>query len=610
MTWFDDQMDADAIVIGAGLAGLAATAELARAGRRVLLLDQEPEANMGGQAFWSFGGLFLVGTPEQRRMGIRDSHELAWQDWLGSAFFDRGIDDPAGQDYWAYRWAQAYVDFAAGEKRSWLHAMGVRWFPLVGWAERGGYLADGHGNSVPRFHVTWGTGPAVVAPFERQVRDAAGIGMVGLRFRHRVDGLTVTGGAVDGVRGTVLEPSQAARGTRSSRAKVGEFELHAPAVIVTSGGIGGNLDLVRENWPDRLGPAPERMICGVPEYVDGRMLAIAKRAGGRIVNPDRMWHYTEGIQNWDPIWAGHGIRILPGPSSLWFDARGQRFPPPHFPGFDTLGTLAAIRATGFDYSWFVLTQKIIEKEFALSGSEQNPDLTGKDIKLTLSRVRPGAPAPVEAFKRHGADFVVARTLPELVEGMNKLTASPLIDQADLERQIVARDREMDNPFTKDLQVMAIRNARRFRGDRLARTAAPHKILDPKAGPLIAVRLNILTRKTLGGLQTDLSGRVLGSSARPVPGLFAAGEVAGFGGGGMHGYRSLEGSFLGGCLFSGRQAGRAAARLGGYAGHYQVDKATARSVGSDIGTIHELWSDKMRALASGSRAAREVVAAAG
>jgi uncharacterized protein len=563
-------MDADAIVVGAGLAGLTATAELARAGRRVLLLDQEPESNLGGQAFWSFGGLFLVGTPEQHRMGIRDSRELAWQDWLGSAFFDRGVDDPAGEDYWAYRWAQAYVEFAAGEKRSWLHGMGVRWFPLVGWAERGGYLADGHGNSVPRFHVTWGTGPAVVAPFERRVRAAADSGLAGLRFRHRVDGLTVTGGTVDGVRGAILEPSRAARGTRSSRTVAGEFELHAPAVIVTAGGIGGNFDLVRENWPDRLGPAPDRMICGVPEHVDGRMLAIAERAGGRLVNRDRMWHYTEGIQNWDPIWDRHGIRILPGPSSLWFDARGRRFPAPHFPGFDTLGTLAAIRATGFDYSWFVLTQKIIEKEFALSGSEQNPDLTGKDLKLTLSRLRPGATAPVEAFKRHGPDFVVAGTLPELVAGMNKLTPEPLLELADLERQIVARDREIDNPFTKDLQVMAIRNARRSRGERLARTAAPHKILDPKSGPLIAVRLNILTRKTLGGLQTDLSGRVLGAAApagampagegpRPVPGLFAAGEVAGFGGGGMHGYRSLEGSFLGGCLFSGRQAGRAVAR---------------------------------------------------
>ena len=556
-------MDADVIVIGAGLAGLTATAELTRAGRRVLLVDQESETNLGGQAFWSFGGLFFVGSPEQHRMGIKDSPELAWQDWAGSAGFDRGPDENTGEDYWAYRWAQAYVDFASGEKRSWLHAMGVRWFPLVGWAERGGYLADGHGNSVPRFHVTWGTGPGVVAPFERRVRDAAAAGLVEFRFRHRVDELTSTGGAVDGVRGTVLEPSTAARGTRSSRTKTGDFELHAPVVIVTSGGIGGNQDLVRENWPDRLGPAPDRMICGVPEYVDGRMLAIAARAGGRLVNHDRMWHYTEGIQNWDPIWADHGIRILPGPSSLWLDARGRRFPAPNFPGFDTLGTLEAITKTGFDYSWFVLTQKIIEKEFALSGSEQNPDLTGKDIKLTLSRVRPGAPAPVEAFKRHGADFVVASTLPELVKGMNELTPEPLIDLADLERQITARDREMDNPFGKDLQVMAIRNARRYRGDRLARTAAPHKILDPRAGPLIAVRLSILTRKTLGGLQTDLAGRVLSTRSglvpSPIPGLYAAGEVAGFGGGGMHGYRSLEGSFLGGCLFSGRQAGRAAAR---------------------------------------------------
>jgi hypothetical protein len=294
--------DSDVIVVGAGLAGLAATAELAEAGRKVLLLDQEPESSLGGQAHWSLGGLFLVGSPEQRRTGIRDSRELAWQDWQGSAGFDRGIDDPAGADYWAYRWAQAYVDFAATEKRSWLHAMGVRWFPVVGWAERGGYLADGHGNSVPRFHVTWGTGPGVVAPFERRVRAAVASGRVGLRFRHRVDELTWAGGGLDGVRGAVLEPSFAARGTRSSRTEMGQFELRAPVVLVTSGGIGANHDLIRANWPARLGPAPGRMISGVPEHVDGRMLAIVARAGGRIVNPDRMWHYTEGIENWQPIW--------------------------------------------------------------------------------------------------------------------------------------------------------------------------------------------------------------------------------------------------------------------------------------------------------------------
>lgn len=550
------------IVVGGGLAGLVATAELADAGRRVLLLDQEGEQSLGGQAFWSLGGLFMVDTPEQRRMGIKDSPELAMQDWLGTAGFDRGVDDPAGEDFWARQWATAYVDFAAGEKRSWLHGQGVRWIPVVGWAERGGHLADGHGNSVPRFHLTWGTGPGVLAPFERRVREAAARGLVEFRFRHRVDEVLTTDGVVDGVRGTVLEPSHAARGAAGPRTGAGGFALHAPAVLVTAGGIGGDHDLVRAHWPARLGAAPAHMISGVPEHVDGRMLGITEKAGGRLVNSDRMWHYTEGITNWDPIWARHGIRVIPGPSSLWFDARGRRFPAPVFPGFDTLGTLEAIMATGYEHSWFVLTQKIIEKEFALSGSEQNPDITGKDLRLTLGRVRPGAAEPVEAFKRHGEDFVVADSLDELVAGMNRITGSdpgaPVLDVADMRRQIEARDREMDNPFAKDLQVMAIHNSRRSRGERLARTAAPHKILDPKAGPLIAVRLSIITRKTLGGLQTDLSGRVLGAGGRPVPGLYAAGEIAGFGGGGVHGYRSLEGTFLGGCLFSGRQAGRSIA----------------------------------------------------
>ncbi|HEY8718024.1 FAD-binding dehydrogenase [Pengzhenrongella sp.] len=548
-------MDADVIVVGAGLAGLVATAELADAGRRVLLLDQEPAASLGGQAFWSFGGLFLVDSPEQRRMGIKDSRELALADWMGTASFDRP------EDAWPRRWAEAYLDFAAGEKRPWLHAQGVRFFPLVGWAERGGYGAIGHGNSVPRFHVTWGTGPGVLEPFVRRVREAADSGRVTFAFRHRVDELIVTGGAVTGVRGAVLEPSTVARGVASTRAVVREFDLTAPAVLVTSGGIGANHDLIRRNWPARLGRPPAHMITGVPAHVDGRMLQIAQDAGGRVINPDRMWHYVEGVKNWNPIWRDHGIRILPGPSALWFDATGRRLPGPLYPGFDTLGTLAHLRSTGHDHSWFVLTQKIIEKEFALSGSEQNPDLTNRSVLATLGRIRPGAPAPVEAFLRRGADFVVAAGLDELVAGMNALTDRPLLDVEDIRREVVARDRQLDNPFTKDGQVSAIHNARRYRGDRIARTAAPHKLLDPKAGPLIAVRLHVITRKTLGGLQTDLSGQVLRSDGAPVAGLYAAGEASGFGGGGMHGYRSLEGTFLGGCLFSGRQAGRAIAAAG-------------------------------------------------
>ncbi|WP_027087019.1 FAD-binding dehydrogenase [Cohnella panacarvi] len=547
-------MDYDIIVVGAGLAGLVATAEAADAGRKVLLLDQEPEASFGGQAWWSFGGLFLVDSPEQRRMGIHDSYELALQDWMGSAGFDREADE----DYWGRQWAEAYVKFAAGEKREWLRRMGVRFFPVVGWAERGGHLAEGHGNSVPRFHIVWGTGPGIVAPFERRVREHMKSGLVDYKPRHRVDRLLTQDGAVRGASGAVLVPSSAARGEASSREVAGEFTYAARAAIVTSGGIGGNQELIRNNWPSRLGEPPSRMLSGVPDHVDGRMLAITEEAGGRIVNRDRMWHYAEGLKNWAPIWSNHGIRILPGPSSLWLDARGRRFPVPALPGFDTLGTLEAIQKTGYPYSWFILTQKIIEKEFALSGSEQNPDLTGKSIRLLLKRILSGAPGPVQAFMDKGEDFVIASNLPDLVAGMNKLTGDNLLDLETIERQIKARDRQIDNKFAKDLQITAIRGARHYRGDKLIRVAKPHRMLDPKNGPLIAVRLNLVSRKTLGGLQTNLSGRVLNAEGKEVPGLYAAGEVAGFGGGGVHGYRALEGTFLGGCLFSGRVAGRAAA----------------------------------------------------
>ncbi|HYB26885.1 MAG TPA: FAD-binding dehydrogenase [Solirubrobacteraceae bacterium] len=545
--------DADAIVVGAGLAGLVATAELADAGRRVILLDQEPEQSLGGQAFWSLGGLFLVDTPEQRRLRVHDSPELALQDWLGSAGFDRP------EDGWPRKRAEAYVEFAVGEKRQWLYDQGVRFVPTPGWPERGGYLATEHGNSVPRFHIAWGAGPGVVEPFERRVREGVARGKVTLKFRHRVDVLTSNGGALAGVAGEVLEPSSVARGEPSSRTPVGEFELSAPAVIVTSGGIGANHELVREAWPQALGKPPTRMLSGVPDHVDGRMLKITKDAGGRIINPDRMWHYTEGIENWSPIWSRHGIRILPGPSPLWLDARGRRLPVPLFPGFDTLGTLEHLMKTGYDYSWFVLTQKIIEREFALSGSEQNPDLTSKSLRQVLaSRVGKGAPAPVEAFKRHGVDFIVCDDLRDLVRRMNALSGDDLIDAGDLEREIKARDREIATPYAKDLQITAIHGARKYFPDRLSRVAKPHRLLDPGAGPLIAVRLWILTRKTLGGLETDLSGRVLRPGGEPLSGLYSAGEVAGFGGGGVHGYRALEGTFLGGCLFSGRTAGRAVA----------------------------------------------------
>ncbi|WP_433762706.1 FAD-binding dehydrogenase [Brucella anthropi] len=546
--------NADAIIIGAGLAGLVAAHELALAGRKVILLEQEGDNSIGGQAFWSLGGLFMVDSPEQRRLGIKDNIDLARQDWFGSAQFDRP------EDRWPKRWAESYLEFAAGEMRPWLHGLGMRWFPVVGWAERGGAKADGHGNSVPRFHVTWGTGPAVVAPFERSLRAAISKGLITLKCRHRVNSIATTGGRVSGVYGEVLVPSTVERGQSSSRDTIGEFAYFADCVIVTSGGIGGDPDKVRRAWPrDRLGIPPKEMVLGVPAHVDGRGIDIAVAAGGHVINADRMWHYTEGVRNWNPIWPNHGIRILPGPSSIWFDAKGNRLPAPYLPGFDTLGTLKHILSTGYDYSWFILTEKIIRKEFSLSGSEQNPDLTGKNWKLLLkSRLGKAPPPPVQAFLDNGADFITAGTLDELIAKMNGLTGEKLLKPDHIRDQIEARDREIVNRYSKDAQVMAIHNARAYIGDRITRAVPLHSLLEPSNGPLIAVKLHILTRKTLGGLHTDMDAQVLNAAGEKVPGLYAAGEAAGFGGGGYHGYNALEGTFLGGCIFSGRTAGRAAA----------------------------------------------------
>ncbi|WP_341974909.1 FAD-binding dehydrogenase [Microbacterium sp. LWO13-1.2] len=554
MTHHPASLSADVLVIGWGLAGLVAACEAIDAGRRVIIIDQEPRVNIGGQAWWSFGGLFFIDSPEQRRMGIRDSLELAAQDWFGNAAFDRP------EDKWPRRWAQAYLEFAAEEKRAWLRERGVSFFPVVGWAERGGYGALGPGNSVPRFHITWGTGPGIVAPFLARVEQAEAEGRLVVLPRHRVSELVVTDGAVTGARGSVLAPDDVARGVASSRDIVADFEIAAGATIVSSGGIGGNHDLVRAAWPARLGTPPDHMLTGVPAYVDGSMHEVSATAGAHLINEDRMWHYVEGITNWNPVWPSHGIRILPGPSSLWLDATGARLPVPLFPGFDTLGTLAHLRTTGYDHSWFVTSRQIVEKEFALSGSEQNPDLTGKDVKLLLkSRLAKGPTGPVQAFLDEGEDFIVENDLETLLEQMRRHPGGDALDIDRVRQEVLARDREMENDFTKDAQIGMLRSMRAYRGDKLIRTAAPHRLQDPAAGPLIAVKLHVLTRKSLGGIETDLDGRALGHDGAPIPGLFAAGEASGFGGGGLHGYRALEGTFLGGCLFSGRQAGRASAR---------------------------------------------------
>lgn len=548
-------MDADVIVVGAGLSGLVACHELIRAGRSVILLDAEPLQALGGQAHWSFGGLFLVGSPHQRRLGIADSADLAWADWLGSAAFD----EPA--DHWPRRWAEAFVEFAAGEKHRWLHELGVRWFPVVQWAERGGYPSPGHGNSVPRFHVTWGTGPGLVRPFADRVLTSP---QVRVLDRHRVRALHVESGG-NRVEGDVLTPSTAARGSPTPATTVGSFTFSAGAVIVCSGGIGADHDRVRQNWPHDWGPPPAEMLSGVPDSVDGSMLTVAEQAGGRVINRQRMWHYPEGIGNHSPVWTDHGIRILPGPSALWLDARGDRLPAPLYPGFDALGTLRHITRAGDAHSWFVLDHETIGREFALSGSEQNADLTGRSISRVAGRARPRPTPEVSAFLHHGPDFVTGNTVTELADAMNRVSGAGPVSAGGLRDLLRDRDRQVTSGLGKDPQIVATAAARRYLGDRLTRIARPHAYLTRgteragRGGPLIAVRLRVLTRKTLGGLETDLTARVLTGTGEPLPGVYAAGEAAGFGGGGMHGHRSLEGTFLGGCLFSGRVAGRSAAR---------------------------------------------------
>lgn len=547
--------DPDVIVVGAGLAGLVATHELSKSGKRVLVIDQENRNNLGGQAWWSLAGLFFVNSPEQRRAGIRDSYDLALADWLGSARFDRE------EDHWPRKWAEAYVRFAATGKRGYLRDLGLRVLPMPGWAERGEGKAGGHGNSVPRFHMTWGVGPELVRVFQEPVERAEQHGLVEFAFRHRVDELIIESDAVVGVRGSVLEScDDLDRGVASSRTEVDDFELRASAVIVTSGGIGHDFDAIRQNWPvDRLGEPPEHMIAGVPAYVDGRMLDASEQVGASLINRDRMWHYPEGIHNWDPVWPNHAIRIIAGPSSIWLDANGNRLEAPNYPGFDALGSLTRVLSTGHDYSWFILNQTIIAREFALSGSEQNPDAADKDLRgFVRSRLSRQATGPVEAFKQNGVDFVVSDTVEDLVDKMNGISRGPLLDAGQVGETIRQRDRDVNHKYGKDLQLMAIRNARSYRPER-TRIAKPHEILDADHGPLIAVRLNVCTRKTLGGLETNLDSQVLRPDGSPFPGLYAAGEVAGFGGGGVHGYNALEGTFVGGCIFSGLSAGRALSR---------------------------------------------------
>jgi hypothetical protein len=583
----------DVIVVGAGLAGLVSTLELLRSGHSVLLLDRCQPQEIGGLAREAFGGMFMVDSPEQRRSRIPDSEALALEDWLRIAEFDP-------EDTWPRRWAEQYVTRARDDVGGWLREIGVKFFPVVNWAERGNF---GDGNSVPRFHLTWGTGKALVQAVWGAIESHPRRSALDLRLRSRVTGLISEEGRIVGCRvvtesdgGTSTDPleptsmsSSAGLGNRPS-AQTNDYEVRAAkAVVIAAGGIGGNLELVRREWPtERLGAAPKKLLMGSHYYADGALHEEVRKLGGHVTHLSRMWNYADAVRHPKPQREHHGLKLIPPRSGVMLNPDGHRYGPvPVMPTFDAYSALERMCEDERMYSWLLCNFKIAKRELDVSGSQHNPHLREKRLLPFLLSVLLGKPGLVKHFLEGSPDFVAAGSLGELAAKMNDVTAEMTgeraIDPVVLEREIgrydetIARGKGLFN----DDQLRRICQLRNWRGDRL-RTSRFQRIVDPKAMPLIAIRLQPMARKSLGGIQTDLGCRVLrapegapgsaassgeghidtpedtirdtgGQTSEPIAGLYAVGEAAGFGGGGVHGKRSLEGTFLGGCVFTGRLA---------------------------------------------------------
>jgi len=527
---------AEVIVIGGGLAGMVTALELLDAGKRVVLFDRASRDRFGGLARWSFGGIFFVDSPEQRKNGIRDSVDLAMRDWVRY-----GELDPS--DVWPYRWAEAYVHRCTEEVRGWLLERDVSLFRAVNWTERGYFIP---GNSGPRFHIVWGTGEGIVLPLIPRLEEHEKAGTLELCFDHRVDRLIHEAGSVVGCAGA---------------GPAGEFEARADSIVMASGGIAGDHDKVRAVWPrDQWGEPPEPMLNGSMPESDGRLLELAEELGANVTHLEKMWNYAAGVRHWAPLFPNHGLSLVPAKSPLWVNYQGKRFvDPPLVGSYDTLLLIDRICQEKKKYSWQVMNTKIANKEFAVSGAEFNPAVREKKLLSFIWRLLRGNGEQVQEFVDHCPDFVTGRTVQELAAAMNAAVGTEDVDAALLEREIteydanIARGRKLHN----DDQLRRIAHCRQYLGDRL-RTCKNAQILDPSALPLIAIRAQILTRKSLGGVQVDLDARVLDKRGDAIPNLFAVGEACGFGGGGMHGRRALEGTFLGGCVYSGRVAARAIA----------------------------------------------------
>jgi len=526
----------DVVVVGAGIAGIAAAYELIGRGRRVLLLDRDDEANLGGLARESFGGIWFAGTPLQRKYGIHDSAELGLADWL--AFGELGP-----QHRWPRAWAEAYVERCIPEVYEWLRGLDVEFMPMPMWVERGLHVP---GNSVPRWHIVWGTGQVLATTLARHLLEHPARDLLTCRYGQRVDELVSSGGRVTGCRGTDEATGEA-------------FEVEAEAAIIAAGGINGDIDRVKAHWHEDWGRPPEVILNGSHKFADGRLHDAAGQHGAAVTHLDWQWNYAAGVRHWRPRKPGHGLSLVPPKSALWLNWRGERIGPmPLVTGYDTHDLVAQVCRQDRGYSWQLLNRRIALKELAVSGAEFNPSFRERKRLAVARDLLLGNRWLYEELVANCPDIVVADSLPELVERMNELAGDGSVDFDAVEAAVSRYDACIDRGprFHNDEQLRRIEFARRWTGDRL-RTCAFQKIRDPKAGPLMAIREFIISRKSMGGLQTDLESRVLDRQGKPIPGLFAAGEAAGFGGGGMNGKRGLEGTFLGGCLFGGRIAGKVA-----------------------------------------------------
>ncbi|MCK0106080.1 FAD-dependent oxidoreductase [Marinobacter sp. S0848L] len=524
----------DVLVAGGGLAGIITALEALRAGKTVTLVDRDTPERLGGLALWAFGGMALVDTPLQRRLKIPDSPEAALNDWLRF-----GELDP--NDEWPMKWARYYVENSRSEVYDWLLSEGLKFMPAVNWVERG-RLADG--NTVPRYHIVWGTSRELTRKMIEAMHQANSGGRLTLLHQHRITGLEHQGGKVSGA---VAVNEQAGE----------EVRFSAPAVVLAMGGINGSHKECRANWPAER-PQPATMLNGAHPYADGKLHHWAEdNLGANITHAGEMWNYAAGFPHPYPHFKGHGLSTIPCKSALWLNHRGERIgPEPLVTGFDTHWLCQQVAAQEKPWTWHLLNRRIALKEFAISGAEHNARIREKQFPLFLKELLLGNKPLVTQMEHESPHFLVADTLEELADKMNRLTCSVDIDPATLKATADAFDANFHkgNQLNNDPQIRLIQHARQWGPDRL-RTCKPAPLQKPGAGPFIAIHMQLTTRKSLGGLRTDLQSRVLDGDDQPIPGLYCVGEAAGFGGGGANGKRSLEGTFLPGCIMTARAAAR-------------------------------------------------------